>query len=119
MRRRQFMVCLGGAMAAVPLKALAQRPALPVIGFMSGRSPEDSAHLVAAFREGLRNGGFVEGKNVVIDFRWGHGRYDRLPALADDLVSRRVAVLAALGGDVSAMAAKHATSTIPIVFGFG
>jgi len=87
------MASLGGAVAAVPLKALAQRPELPVIGFMSGRSPEDSAHLVAAFREGLRDGGFVEGKNVVIEFRWARGQYDHLPALADDLVSRGVAVL--------------------------
>lgn len=106
-------------MAAVPLKVLAQRRALPVIGFMSARSPEDSDHLVAAFREGLRDGGYAEGKNVVIEFRWGRGQYDRLSALADDLVSRGVAVLAALGGDVSAVAAKRATSTIPIVFGFG
>src|SRR5260370_20739303 len=118
MRRREFIICLGGAVAAAPV-ALAQRPALPVIGFMSGRSPEDSAHLVAAFRQGLRDGGFVEGKNVVIEFRWARGQYDQLPALAVDLVSRDVAVLAAVGGDAAAAAAKRATSTLPIIFGIG
>jgi putative ABC transport system substrate-binding protein len=86
---------------------------------MSGRSPEDSAHLVTAFRQGLRDGGFVEGKNVVIEFRWARGQYDQLPALAVELASHGVAVLAAVGGDIAAAAAKRATSTIPIVFGIG
>jgi putative tryptophan/tyrosine transport system substrate-binding protein len=92
---------------------------MPVIGFMSTRSPEDSGHVVAAFRRGLGEGGLIEGKNVVIEFRWAHGEYDRLPALAAELVSRRVAVLVAAGGDPSALAAKAATSTIPIVFSSG
>lgn len=120
MRRRQFIICLGGAVAAAPLAlAMAQRTALPVIGFMSGRSPEDSAHLVTAFRQGLRDGGFVEGKNVAIEFRWARGQYDQLPTLAVDLISHKVAVLAAVGGDVAAATAKRATSTIPIIFGIG
>ena len=86
---------------------------------MSGRTPEDSKHLMAAFHEGLGEAGFVEGKNVTIEYRWALGRYDRLPALATDLVKRDVAVLVAVGGDVSAVAARQATSTIPIVFGTG
>jgi putative ABC transport system substrate-binding protein len=97
----------------------AQQQPMPLIGFMSGRSPKDSAHLVAAFREGLGETGFVEGQNVAIEFRWADGQYDRLPAFAADLVSRRVAVLVGVGGDVSAVAAKRATATIPVVFGMG
>jgi putative tryptophan/tyrosine transport system substrate-binding protein len=92
---------------------------MPVIGFMSGRVPNDSAHLVAAFRQGLTEMGFVEGQTVAIDFRWAHGDYDRLPSLAADLVSRKVAVLVGVGGDVSAVAATKATETIPVVFGMG
>ena len=118
MRRREFITFLGGA-AASPLAAHAQQSAMPVVGFMSGRSPEDSKHLVAAFRQGLSEAGFVEGQNVVIEYRWGLGQYDRMPALAADLVNRQVAVLVGVGGDVSALAAKRATSTIPIVFGTG
>jgi putative tryptophan/tyrosine transport system substrate-binding protein len=90
-----------------------------VIGFMSSRSPEDSVTVVAAFRGGLREGGLTEGRDVVIEFRWARGEYDRLPALAAELVSRQVAVLVAAGGDPSARAAKAATATIPIVFGSG
>ena len=86
---------------------------------MSGRSPEDSVKLVAAFLQSLREAGFVDGQNVAIEYRWGLGQYDRMPALAADLVNRRVAVLVGLGGDVSAVAAKRATSTIPVVFGMG
>jgi putative ABC transport system substrate-binding protein len=118
MRRRAFITLLGGAVAS-PLAARAQQPALPVIGFMSGRSPEDSTHLVAAFRQGLAENGFVEGQTVAIEFRWADGDYDRLPALAADLVSRKVAVLVGVGGDVSAVVATKATRTIPVVFGMG
>ena len=97
----------------------AQQPTAPIIGFMSGRLPDDSSHLVAAFHQGLREAGFVEGKNVTIEYRWALGQYDRLPALAADLLKRPVTVIAAVGGDVSAVAAKRATSTIPVVFGMG
>ena len=102
-----------------PFAARAQQRVMPVIGFMSSRSPEDSAHLVAAFRQGLAEGGFVEGQNVAIEFRWAGGNYSRLPALAAELVGRRVAVLVGVGGDISARVAKQATTTIPIIFGMG
>src|SRR5215510_3021823 len=96
-----------------PALSRAQQQPAPVIGFLSGRSPDESKHLVAAFHQGLGGAGFVEGKNVAVEYRWALGQYDRLPALAADLVKRRVAVLAAVGGDPSALAAKEATSTIP------
>ena len=92
---------------------------MPVIGFMSSRSPEDSVAVVAAFRSGLSEDGLTEGKNVIIEFRWARGEYDKLPAIAAELLSRRVNVLVAAGGDPSARAAKAATSTVPIVFGSG
>jgi putative ABC transport system substrate-binding protein len=119
MRRRDFIAGLWSITAAWPLATRAQQPAMPVIGFMSGRAPEDSAHLVSAFRQGLAETGFVEGQTVRIEFRWADGDYDRLPALAADLVSRKVAVLVGIGGDVSALAAKKATASIPVVFGMG
>ena len=98
MRRRDFITLLGCAAAAWPLHAHAQQPAMPVIGFMSARSPEESAHLVEAFRRGLREGGFAENEKVAIEFRWAKGDYGRLPALAAELVNRRVNVLTAVGG---------------------
>src|SRR5262245_9280107 len=119
MRRREFLGVVSGALAAWPFELIAQQGNVPVIGFLSSRSPEDSVFVLEAFRQGLREGGFIEGHNLAIEFRWARGQYQRLPAMASDLVSRRVAVLAAVGGDISALAAKQATSTIPIVFVMG
>jgi putative ABC transport system substrate-binding protein len=118
MNRREFVATLGGVVTW-PLTVRAQQVAMPVIGYLSSRSPDDTAHLVAAFRRGLSAGGFVEGQNVMIAYRWALGQYDRLPAMAAELVRRPVAVLVTTGGEPAAMAAKDATSTIPIVFLIG
>ena len=118
MRRRSFIAALGGA-AVWPMMARGQQPAMPVIGLLSSRSAGDSVSAVAAFRAGLAETGYVEGRNVVIEFRWAEGQFDRLPALAEELVRRPVAVLAPVAGYQTPRAAQAATSTIPIVFGIG
>ena len=110
------MSLLGGAAAGWPLAARAQQKSLPIIGFMSSRSPEDSQSVLTGFRKGLSEGGIIEGKDAVIDFRWARGDFDKLPALAAELVGDRVTVIMAAGAAPPALAAKAATSTIPIVF---
>ena len=119
MRRRDFIALFGGAAAAWPFAVLAQQSAMPTIGYLHSASPAPFAHLVAAFRQALNESGYAEGRNVTIEYRWANGQYDRLPELASDLVRRQVAVIVASGGSVSALAAKKASSTIPIVFSAG
>src|SRR5215213_7497077 len=118
MRRRDFITLLGGAVAWT-LPARAQQPDMPVIGYLGPESPGPFASRVRAFRDGLAETGYVEGRNLAIEFRWAEGRYDRLPALAADLASQQVAVLVAPGGAPIALAAKSATTSIPIVFEMG
>jgi len=118
MRRREFITLVGGA-AALPLVAHAQQPAMPLIGFLSGRSLATDAHLVAAFRQGLSEAGYVEGRDVAIEYHWADGQFDRLPAMATDLVKHQVSVIFAGGMNVKLKAVKAAIPTIPIVFATG
>jgi putative tryptophan/tyrosine transport system substrate-binding protein len=121
MRRRDFIRLIGGAGAGMawPLAARAQQPVIPVIGFLNSASPHAWENYVAGFRAGLKEAGYVEGQNVTVEFRWAEGHYDRLPGMATDLVRRKVAVLVSTGGEPSVLAAKAATTTIPIVFTSG
>jgi putative ABC transport system substrate-binding protein len=119
MRRREVIGLLGGAAVAWPLCVRGQQAANPVIGYLSARSPDDAGHLLVAFRKGLSEQGFVEGGNVLIELRWGLGQYDQLPAMAAELVQKQVTVIVASGGEPAALAAKAATSAVPIVFSIG
>jgi len=118
-RRREFIFTLGGAAAARPLAARAQQPAMPVVGCLHAASAHPFPHLISEFSQGLKEIGYAEGRNGALEFHWAEGRYERLPALAADLVRRQVAVIVTFGGEPSALAAKAATKTIPIVFNVG
>jgi putative ABC transport system substrate-binding protein len=116
MRRREFITLLGSAAAVWPFAASGQQSTLPVVGYIHTLSPENVPHFLPAFHQGLKEQGFVEGQNLTVEYRWAHGQYDRLPELAADLVTRQVAVIAALGGEPSPQIVENATHTIPIVF---
>src|SRR5271163_2259135 len=119
MQRREFIALLSGTALAWPLAVRAQQPAMPMVAVTGGGSANTSTRLVTAFRKGLNEPGYVEGKNVTVEYHWLEGHYDRLPTLMTDLVRRQVAVIATPGSNVAALAAKAATATIPIVFGVG
>jgi putative ABC transport system substrate-binding protein len=119
MRRREFITLLGGGAAAWPLAAGTQQPVMPVIGFLSSLSQNDLGLVIPGLLQGLNGAGFIDGRSIAIEYRWAEGDYQRLPALAGDLVNRKVAVIAAISGTPAALAAKAATTMIPIVFAIG